>query len=93
MNYTIHPGVVLTEVCDEFLLIATAEALGNVPYAVGLNRTQAYFFSLLEEGLSAEEITARAAEAYHITTDQVAPVLQKFLDTLVNKHYLREVQP
>lgn len=94
MKYQIQPGVVLTEICDEFLLVGTAEARGKVPYAIGLNRTQAYFWSLLEEGMEPDEITARAAEAYKITGEQVAPVLGNFLDAMEQRGYLRrEEQP
>lgn len=89
MKYQIQPGVVLAEVCDEFLLLATAEARGKAPYATKLNRTQAYFWSLLEQGMDPGEITARAAEAYRIPEQQVAPVLENFLDALGTMHYLR----
>lgn len=89
MKYRIHPGVVLTEVCDEFMLLATAEARGIAAYAMGLNRTQAYFWSLLEQGLDSEEITAQAAEAYHISKEQVSPVLGNFLDAMERLHYLQ----
>lgn len=89
MKYEIHPGVVLTEVCGEFLLVATAQALGKVARARGLNRTGAYFWSLLEQGLDSEKIAEQAAAAYQRPTEDVAPVLQRFLDTLEQAHYLR----
>lgn len=95
MKYQIQSGVVLTEVCGEFLLVATAQARGKVAHARGLNRTGAYFWSLLEQGLDSKKIAEQAAAAYQRPMEEVAPVLQGFLDTLEQAHYLRreEEQP
>lgn len=43
MKYTVIPGVVLAEICDEQFLVATGPARGRVPYVKGLNETGAYF--------------------------------------------------
>lgn len=70
-------------------MVATAEARGKVAYARGLNRTGAYFWSLLEQGLDQEKIAEQAAAAYQRPAEEVAPVLQRFLDTLEQTHYLK----
>lgn len=41
MKYTVIPGVVLAEICDEQFLVATGPARGRVPYVKGLNETGA----------------------------------------------------
>lgn len=88
MTYKLQPGVVLTSVCGEYLLVATGEALGKVAYARGLNETGAYFWSLLEEGLSVDQIAATAAKTYEAPEDQVRPILLHFLDSLRSAGYL-----
>lgn len=49
MKYTVIPGVVLAEICDEQFLVATGPARGRVPYVKGLNETGAYFFSQIKQ--------------------------------------------
>ena len=73
MKYTVIPGVVLAEICDEQFLVATGPARGRVPYVKGLNETGAYFFSQIKSGLSTESIINDAAERYETTTEIIAP--------------------
>lgn len=43
MKYQIRPGVVLSEVCGEYLLLATMEASRYCPYVYQINETAAFF--------------------------------------------------
>lgn len=88
MTYRICPGVVLVSVCDEYLLVATHEAHGKVPYAKGVNNTGAYFWSLLEQKMDIEQIVKTAAKAYKVNEEQVRPLLLRFMNTLKDTGYL-----
>ncbi len=90
MKYTVIPGVVLAEICDEQLLVATGPARGRVPYVKGLNETGAYFFSQIKSGLS-ESIINDAAERYETTAEIIAPSFGNFLQALVDSGYLQEI--
>ena len=91
MKYTVIPGVVLTEICDEHFLVATGSARGRVPYVKGLNETGAYFFSKIKFGMPTESIINDAAERYETTTQIIAPSFGSFLQALVNSGYLQEI--
>lgn len=91
MKYTVIPGVVLAEICDEQFLVATGPARGRVPYVKGLNETGAYFSHKLNQGLSIESIINDAAERYETTTEIIAPSFGNFLQALVNSGYLQEI--
>ena len=82
MKYTVIPGVVLAEICDEQFLVATGPARGRVPYV---------FFSQIKSGLSTESIINDAAERYETTTEIIAPSFGNFLQALVNSGYLQEI--
>ena len=47
MDYQIRPGVVLTEACGEYLLLATLDASKYCPYVYQINETAAFFWRLL----------------------------------------------
>ena len=91
MKYTVIPGVVLAEICDEQFLVATGPARGRVPYVKGLNETGAYFFSQIKSGLSTESIINDAAERYETTTEIIAPSFGNFLQPLQYSGYLLEI--
>ena len=78
MKYTVIPGVVLAEICDEQFLVATGPARGRVPYVKGLNETGA---SIIND----------AAERYETTTEIIAPSFGNFLQALVDSGYLQEI--
>lgn len=90
MNEHITPGVVLAQICDESFLIATGPAHGRVPFIKALNATGAFFFHLMEQGLSREEILRAAEETYHTDRETIRPALMSFIDSLRQAGYLTE---
>ena len=56
MKYSIRPGIILTNVCDEHFLVSGKEAREHCPYVTNLNDTAVYIYKKLAEGLSKEEI-------------------------------------
>ena len=91
MKYTVIPGVVLAEICDEQLLVATGPARGRVPYVKGLNQPVQYFFTKIKSLLSTESIINDAAQLYETTTEIIAPSFGNFLQALVDSGYLQEI--
>lgn len=48
-QYKIRPGVVLLEVCDEYLLVATRDARDTCPYLTQISEETAVLWRLLEQ--------------------------------------------
>lgn len=88
MRYKIQPGIVLSTVCGESLLVATMKARDKCPYVKQLNSTAAYYWSLLEAGMSLEEILTDAEETYNVSRERVRPGLVSFINSLVMEGYL-----
>lgn len=88
MKYQTQPGVVLAQVCDDYLLVASGPARGKVPYVRKMNQTGAYFWRLLEEGLEDSAIVARAMADYSIPEEVAQAALGQFVASLQAAKYL-----
>lgn len=88
MNYHVCPGVVLTEVCGEYLLVATKEARGKVPYAKGMNDSGAYFWNLFSKRLNFAQIVEQTVLDHNLTKEEVEPMVRQFMDALAGMGYL-----
>lgn len=88
MTYTIRPGIVSREVCDEFVLVATGEAKEFCPKIRQLNATGAFFWRLIEQGCDDETMVRDAAEHFDITPERVRDALPKFISLLRESNYL-----
>lgn len=60
-EYKLRPGVILTEVCGEYLLVATKEAKAFCPFVTQINGQAAAFWHILEKANTAPEILDQAA--------------------------------
>lgn len=88
MRYPIRPGVVLAEVCGEYLLLATLDAARHCPYVYQVNETAACFWRLLERQLPEEAVAAAVAAEYDAPAEVVRRDLGQFLKDLREKGYL-----
>lgn len=88
MNYQIRPGVVLAEVCGEYLLLATLDASQYCPYVYQINETAAFFWSLLEQQFTEKQIAEKAAEEYDVSKELLHRDVRQFINTLLEKGYL-----
>lgn len=88
MRYKLLPGVVLTEVCGESMLIATRPARGKCDYVRHLNPSAAFFWKLLEQHADTEEMLRAAQEAYGVEEQVLRTDLQRFLESLEKQGYL-----
>ena len=88
MNYQIRPGVVLTEVCGEFLLLATLDASQYCPYVYQINETAAFFWHLLEQGLAEDQMVEKIAAEYDVPEKEAHRDLRQFMNALMAQGYL-----
>ena len=88
MRYPIRPGVVLAEVCGEYLLLATLDAARHCPYVYQVNETAACFWRLRERQRPEEDVAAAVASEYGAPAEVVRRDLGQFLKDLRQKGYL-----
>ena len=88
MKYRIRPGVVLAEVCGEYLLLATLDASQHCSYVYQINETAAFFWKLLEQGLPDGEIVEAAAADYEAPKELLSHDIRQFIQVLMEKGYL-----
>lgn len=87
MKYRIRTGIVLTEVCGEYLLLATMDASQHCPYAYQINETAAFFWRLLEKQLDEEEILDEITAEYETGREEVRRDLRQFIEALQEQGY------
>ncbi len=88
MTYTIRKGIVLKNVCGEWLLIATGDATEHCMYVREANDTLAYYWQMIEKGLNREEIIQCILQNYAVSMNQVEKDFDQLVRNLYNMNYL-----
>lgn len=89
VSYKARSGVLLTRLCDEYLLVATISARQFCPYVTVLNESAAFVWERLVEGASFEDLEAAVAQEYEIEDpDELRRLLLGMLENLKNNGYL-----
>lgn len=63
-EYVIREGVVLEEICGRYLLISTLAAREKCTYVKTIEPIVAYYWIMMEEGLSVDEMTENASKQF-----------------------------
>lgn len=87
-RYKIRKGVVLEKVCGVYLLISTEEACPPCPYFREVNETIAFYWHLLEQGCTEEQLLEAAEEEYDAPSELLRSDLHMLLDSLKELGYL-----
>lgn len=90
MKYSVRPGIVMTTVCDENLLVSTGEARGKTPYVKSLNSTGAWFWRQFEKIGESEQIISTAMAEYDIPEETARSAFNSFAATLLKEGYIFE---
>lgn len=85
-------GIVLLNVCDEYLLVATKEARGKAPYLQHINEASACYWQMLEEGMDAKEMAKAASREFQLHPQKAIQSIQLFLKQMMQKGYLTIVE-
>lgn len=86
--YKIRKGVLLEQVCGVYLLITSDEARPPCPYIRPVNETIAFYWRLLEQGCTEEQLLEAAVEEYDAPSELLKSDLRLLLDSLKNLGYL-----
>lgn len=93
MEYKIRKGAVLEQVGDAFLIVTSDEARPPCPYIRQVNATIAFYWRLLEEGLTdSAELLQAAEKEFAAPTALLKNDLQQLLDHMEALGYLIKVQ-
>lgn len=88
-KYRLRPGIYLTSVCGEYLLVAASRARRYCDYVCRINQTGAFYWEMLQQNKSEQEMVDAAVARYQITDrSRVEAGLKKFIQMLVDGRYL-----
>lgn len=89
MYYKTRPGVVLTTVCGENLLVAAKAAAAECPYVTQINDTSAFLWERLVGGNDVEGLMAAVAEEYEVAEpDMIRSAIESFIKEMTECGYL-----
>ena len=88
-RYRTRPGVVLTSICGEYLLVSAKAARQDVPYLSQLNESSAFLWKILEKGADQEELEQAVREEYEITDPaEAGAAIEAFVRQMLSAGYL-----
>ena len=89
MKYRTRNGVVLTEVCDQFLLVSAEKNWDFCPYVIQINETSAFLWRKLELGADLETLVLAVAEEYKVEDFNAArEAIESFIRQMSEMNYL-----
>lgn len=86
--YHTRPGVLLTDICGEYMLVAALKAREHCPYVCQINETAAFLWKRLETGATADQLTAELLKEYELSEETAKEETLRFLETLKEQGYL-----
>ncbi len=93
MIFKTRPGVVLTEICGEFLLVSAASARDQCPYVNQVNESFAFLWKRLENGCSEKELVDALLQEYEFpNADLAVQEVKAFLTQQVDKGYVIPIE-
>ena len=90
MGYHIREGVILRQVCGDWLIIAVGEAAKHCLYVREINDTLAWYWQWIEEGLGRDGIIRAAREQFDAPEELILKDVDKLIKDLVRMGYLLE---
>lgn len=87
-NIQVRQGIVLLNVCDEYMLVATREARGEVPFVLHINEVSAFYWEQLEKNSDPKELAKAACIKYNMTPQKAIQAVQIFLQQMMKRGYV-----
>lgn len=88
-RYKCRPGVILTEVCGEALLVSARALRGLCPYVTVLNDSSAFLWRRLKSGADARELVDAVRAEFEVEDeDALRGMIDEFLRQMNEQHYL-----
>lgn len=91
--YKARRGIVLTEICGEYVLIAAKALLDRCPYLTQLNESSAFIWKRLSEGATLEELVSAVGDEYeNVDGDGIKAVIEDLIRSMVEMNYLEVME-
>lgn len=89
LRYHTLPGVVLTCVCGEYMLVSAKSVRDKVPYMVQLNESSAFLWKRLSEGADEPELEKAVMDEFEIEDIvQARSAIKGFLEQMLQNGLL-----
>ena len=93
MVFKARSGVLLTEVCGEYILVAARSARHFCPFVTVLNESSAFIWKYLVDGASLADLESAVSEEYEIDEPvKVRSLLMDLLEKLETNGYLLRME-
>ena len=88
-RYRTRPGIVLTAICGEYVLVAASAAQQHCPYVTELNETSAFLWRQLSSGADLDGLMIALDEEYELDDPAMArQAVEAFLQQMLELNYL-----
>lgn len=88
-RYKTRPGVVLTEICGEHVLVAAAAIRNLCPYVTEINGTSAFLWRQMTSGTDLDGLMTALDKEYDIPDPSAArQAVEDFLRQMLELNYL-----
>lgn len=88
MEYKVHPGIVLLNICDTHMLVATRQFWEEFPRVRPLPHLWSICWTLMEKGYTDRQAVGIFARLFRIPEDEVNRRFAKMFSTLSQEGYL-----
>lgn len=88
MNYVCRPGIVLTKICGQWLLIPTREASEHCPNVIHLSLPSVFVWRMIEKRKSREDIDKAIAILTHKDSGKVREITGSIIGRFIEKDLL-----
>lgn len=89
MNWRLRDGVVLTCVCEQFVLVGCSITRGKCPYMMQINDSAAFIWKEMDQGKTFEEIKQDLCKEYEVSDDtDIEEVIISFEKMLEENGYI-----
>ena len=88
-RYKTRPGVVLTEIAGEYILVAAKALTGTCPYVSHINESSAFLWQCMKDGASEEDLLSAVMEEYETDEpEETREAISDFLEQMKKTGYL-----
>ena len=91
--YKTRRGVVLTEICGEYVLIAAKALLDRCPYLTQINESSAFLWKRMMNGATLEELVIAVEDEYEILdVDETKTAIDNIIKNMMEMNYLESME-
>ena len=91
--YKTRRGVVLTEICGEYVLIAAKALLDRCPYLTQINESSAFLWKRMMNGATLEELVIAVEDEYEILdVDETKTAIDNIITNMMEMNYLESME-